>query len=130
MVFRLAIPINPSRPEPNNHTAAGTGTSGTALLNLAKVFISPGRSAVLPDRQLVSHASQNPRKFSPPKAPQISMGGKGKLNSIAGTKYWSLPIEPAPTGTVSAKLRALFSCIIAVLFASAGKKSNVAGSRP
>ena len=29
--FLLAIPIKPIRPEPNNHTAAGTGTAGVPV---------------------------------------------------------------------------------------------------
>lgn len=29
--FLLAIPVSPSRPEPNNHTAGGTGTTACAM---------------------------------------------------------------------------------------------------
>ncbi len=29
--LRLAIPINPRRPEPNSHTAAGTGTAAAGV---------------------------------------------------------------------------------------------------
>ena len=39
--FRLATPIKPMRPEPNSHTAAGTGTALTFKSSKAREVIVP-----------------------------------------------------------------------------------------